>query len=121
MSDSITRLLRSPGAGGIDASPPSGPGAGLRPELRAIIDEFLSTVAQPLVLVDREFRILVWNASFANAVGMPPESLSDRLVTDLLLDGGGTGSPGSCAPIGARRPAPSSDACPWPSIPAPSC
>lgn len=100
MSDSLTRLLRSPGAGGIDGSlpsvprdvahsPPPAPGTGLRPELRAIIDEFLSTVDLPLVLVDREFRLLAWNPSFTSIVGLAPESLCDRLVTDLLVDGGG--------------------------------
>ena len=67
---------------------PAATKAGLRPELRAIISEFLATVALPLVLVDRDFRLLVWNEAFVNLVGLPPEALPDRRVTELLSDEG---------------------------------
>ncbi len=79
----LSRLLRPRGA---DAADP--PAAGLRPELRAIVSEFLDTVALPLVLVDREFRLLVCNDAFATLVSLPTAGLPGRSVCEFFDDEG---------------------------------
>jgi signal transduction histidine kinase/ActR/RegA family two-component response regulator len=63
-------------------------GTGLRAELRDIVAAFLATVALPLVLVDREFRLLVWNPAFARLVGLRPAELNGRPIAELLSDDG---------------------------------
>jgi signal transduction histidine kinase/CheY-like chemotaxis protein len=60
----------------------------LRAELRDIVAAFLATVALPLVLVDREFRLLVWNPAFARLVGLCPAELNGRPIAELLSDDG---------------------------------
>ena len=60
----------------------------MRAELREIVAAFLSTVALPLVLVDRELRLLVWNPAFAALAGLSPAELDGRPVSELLSDDG---------------------------------
>ena len=91
----LSRLLPShgPGAGvgpvpapATDAAP-TAPGTRLRPE-HATISEFLATVALPLALVDRDFRLMAWNEAFATLVNRSPEALAGRPVSELLCDEG---------------------------------
>ena len=60
----------------------------MRAELRDIVSAFLATVALPLVLVDRRFRLLVWNQAFETLVRVPPEQLPGQPITALLSDAG---------------------------------
>ena len=56
--------------------------------MRAAASAFLATVDVPLVLVDREYRVQVWNPAFARLTGLAPESLRERPVTELLTQTG---------------------------------
>ncbi len=74
----------APAACPVPARPGGGPGANLHDPLFA----FLATVDVPLVLVDREYRVRVWNPAFATLTGLPAEGLRDRPVTELLTEAG---------------------------------
>lgn len=92
----LSRLLRSPRAGAAGSVAPAAAPAGapapaaerLRPELTDIVSTFLGTVALPLVLVDHDYHLLVWNEAFETLVGLPAESLAGRPVTTLISDEG---------------------------------
>jgi signal transduction histidine kinase/CheY-like chemotaxis protein len=90
----LSLLLRPRAAGtsvaAATASPPGAPdapGNGLRPGLRDTIADFLGTVAIPLVLVDREFRLVAWNDAFAALVGLEPGTATGPVTNLLAADG----------------------------------
>jgi len=69
-------------AGGV---PPRFPtDAGPSDELRETIRRFLSTSPVPLVLVDREFRVLVANDAFGHRLGPAADEFAGRPITELL-------------------------------------
>ena len=92
----ILRLLRPlRGAANGTAEPPADRassgcpyGRALAQDVRGAASAFLATVDVPLVLVDREYRVQVWNPAFASLTGLAPESLRDRPVTELLAAAG---------------------------------